>query len=621
MLPDGEPGCGRGERAFARRVAGGAVAHDASYWCPIQLSGPPGAVRAVLHQVVDPADAAAIAQQCGGQRGWERQAVLHHAGRFPGAAISPAQVMHLPAAAIEGPSSGVLLCVWVHGAASAEAHGALVQAAASVEGAGVQVLDLRRLEVRGSGASLAIASIVEGYGSAALPAALRGLQPGGAAHLVLPDPRLSKAVEMGEERASVLEGLPPPTALRLLQPNVRAPLGEASVSALRQALRRSMLCLDTAAADDAEAEGAQQGEMLQRQVEQGATHFPALLVRQRTGKRCTFVCLLLPCTGESSLLLAVRLAGWSVVLPAGWALPVWQCLVFASCRAAGQREWRWLHTLQGAPFFPHDAPDTRAYASLAAQLGAEWQQEMAGRPKGKRVSSAALRAPDWQALAAPGLLDSSAAAAPSAHAAGAAIAAEPPPLDGYFVARSEATVAAALWGVAHGAQALSPPHAARPVGNALAAGTLRWRPRQAAPAGAELCLVQALLHPVKRGLVADAAEVCVVLGREADQTTQTCYLQPAGGQPPAPAGQEPPSTAAIDPAALRTIGFVCSPALHGMPRTAPSLAVCSAAALWRLRALQHYAPRRDRGALHAWLRNPGSAALFPVQLSLPIEHN
>ena len=52
-------------------------------------------------------------------------------------------------------------------------------------------------------------------------------------------------------------------------------------------------------------------------------------------------------------------AGWSLVLPGGWVLPFWLALVFQGAKAIGQREWRWLHTLQGLPFFPHDFPDTK----------------------------------------------------------------------------------------------------------------------------------------------------------------------------------------------------------------------------------------------------------------------
>jgi hypothetical protein len=67
------------------------------------------------------------------------------------------------------------------------------------------------------------------------------------------------------------------------------------------------------------------------------------------------------------------------------------------------------------------------------------------------------------------------------------------------------------------------------------------------------------------------------------------------------------------------IGYVTSAAPPGAPRAAPSLAACSAAALWRLRAAQHVAERRDRGAVSAWLRNPGGGALFAVRVAMLVE--
>lgn len=47
------------------------------------------------------------------------------------------------------------------------------------------------------------------------------------------------------------------------------------------------------------------------------------------------------------------------MLPAGWVTPFWMALVHAGAKPAGQREWHWVHTLQGRPFFPQDFPDTQ----------------------------------------------------------------------------------------------------------------------------------------------------------------------------------------------------------------------------------------------------------------------
>jgi len=293
-------------------------------------------------------------------------------------------------------------------------------------------------------------------------------------------------------------------------------------------------------------------------------------------------------------------------VPPGWAPPLWLSLVFANCRPAGQREWHWLHTQQGLPFFPHDAPDTRAYADFMEQAAAEELQAAARRPKGKRVAATQAR-PSWEALAELGVPTDAEAPIAAASISGAQEA-------GFLVARSEAAVAAALWGATGVERVLGQTLAARPVENALVAGSLMWRPRAPPASGARRCGVEVLVQVVKRGAAASGAEVCVVLGREAEWHTRPCYLSSGAQQ-----AQHPPEQV-VEPASVLTIGYVCSAAPHGMPRIAPSLAVCSAAALWRLRALQHYAPRRDRGAVQAWVRNPGSVALFPVRLSLRIEH-
>ena len=143
------------------------------------------------------------------------------------------------------------LCLWVHAAAAAEVHGALGaaldgasappgppsqaeaagagpvaaeggrEAAATVGAAGgssLEVLDLRRVEVRGGGGSAALVNALRGFtcqqqqqqgvGGASvsllLPAPLGRLEDGEAACLLLPDPRLLKPVTLGSAGASLL---------------------------------------------------------------------------------------------------------------------------------------------------------------------------------------------------------------------------------------------------------------------------------------------------------------------------------------------------------------------------------------------------------------------------------
>lgn len=48
MLPEGKLGKGHNERQVLRALRGSCVAHDASYWLPLQLQGPLTALSAVL---------------------------------------------------------------------------------------------------------------------------------------------------------------------------------------------------------------------------------------------------------------------------------------------------------------------------------------------------------------------------------------------------------------------------------------------------------------------------------------------------------------------------------------------------------------------------------------------
>jgi len=94
----------------------------------------------------------------------------------------------------------------------------------------------------------------------------------------------------------------------------------------------------------------------------GATTFPALILFRRTPGGLPAV---------------------SLVLPAGWVAPVWAALSFSGARPAGQLEWRWLSTLAGLPFFPHDFPDTAAYAQHNEELRAGQRAAAADRLSGR----------------------------------------------------------------------------------------------------------------------------------------------------------------------------------------------------------------------------------------------
>ena len=197
-----------------------------------------------------------------------------------------------------------------------------------------------------------------------------------------------------------------------------------------------------------------------------------------------------------------------------------------------------------------------------------------------------------------------------------------------FVARTPCGLGAALWGATGGGggggggeAALLDVRQARPVRNALRQGRLQWQPVQEGPsggtAGAAGALLEVSVHVVKRGTAVEGGELCWVAGEEAAAGAATRHLSGAGSSG---AGQDGAAAeGAVSPGSLRTLGFVSSECPRGGTRASGALALCSAAALWRLRCLQHYGPARDAGVVRALLRNPRSSALHPVRLQLRLE--
>lgn len=272
-------------------------------------------------------------------------------------------------------------------------------------------------------------------------------------------------------------------------------------------------------------------------------------------------------------------------------MPLWLALALQGCKPAGQREWRWLSTLAKVPFFPHDAPDTPSYAEFATRAAEVNERRLKSRPKGKAI---AVQLPAWSSLlSSPG--------------------------ERLFVGRCEASVALAVFGVdVPSSWSLGSGTAARPVVNAVKAGLLTWQPvGDQAGNNRATCLVETLVHVVNKGRAEEGSAICILAGAEAEWTTRVRHLRDeevvTGGDASADASQDVPRSQ------LQVIGFVTSPAPMGAPRTLPSMALCSAAAIWKLRSVQHYEPRRDGGMVHAWLLNSNSTALFPVRLALKVE--
>jgi hypothetical protein len=374
-------------------------------------------------------------------------------------------------------------------------------------------------------------------------------------------------------------------------------------------------------------------------------------------------------------------AGWSLILPPGWVAPLWLAAAYAGCRPAGQREWRWLHRLQEQAFFPWDHPDTAGYAALMQQQQRQRAAAAAKRPAAKQALAAPPTPPQWERLLPAAAaataeqpqqpkheqqqpqqgqeameVDTAANQAPAAAPATAEEATDSSIR--LFVARSYAAMAAALGGsdeassssIASSSASAPASEGNRPIAAALRQGLLQWRPKQQADAlaapgadtgmtGGRCCFVEATVQPIKAGTAAEGAAVCFVAGRETlrhrlplhvltpkqqwrqqrDLEQQQAALVEASGDPAAAAGAPSGSSEDVAEEAVHVIGHVLSEVPRGAPHRCASLAVVRAEQAWRLRSLQHWGPRQDGGAVEAFVRNPGTALLYPVRLRLLVE--
>lgn len=636
MLPEGESGRGRGTRAFVRKLSTGAVIHDASYWCPVLLSGPVAAVTSRLNLIIDPKIVNLLALQLGMSYsktiGCEIEAMLHEMDCFPLKALAPVRLLALPSHTEEH----VRLCIWIHGAGVKEAFRALKATVDTVKNttgedgtktatiaapaAGMEeadthgnnlpsmVGDARRIEIRGSKSDDVLLNALFSHNKPmkndskpCLPQKLRSLRPGQAAIMALPDPRLSKPITLGSSTSSSLLKVDSSKEVDfddVFNHTYPSPLTEAAISQARKEARQQLIAVGEAATDfRKEEEGETRPGALQ-----GPTHCGAIFIRGYKGLKSS--------------------TGWSVILPPGWVMPIWVALAFQGCRATGQREWRWLHTLDHRSFFPHDVLDSHAYNKHIERQHEHRELKNRKRPPAKRFDLLQLEV-GWEHLSELYINSDERSS----------IEVEAPILSerllnnaNVFVARSESSMLQALFGWSATAAA-SPSSAAsttfaglcsgsslRPVANALASRKLQWVPRKVPEhLGRDLCLVEAAVNIINQGAINEGATVFVIWKDEAQLSRgQPCYLRTEGTHQP-----EEPDRLYAEPEKLIPIGLITSPAPQGTGRGTASMAVVTAAAFWR--SLQYSKYRRDRGTVEAWIQNPRSSVIYPVRLSLLIE--
>jgi ribonuclease P/MRP protein subunit POP1 len=635
VLPEGESGRGRGTRAFVRKLSTGAVIHDASYWCPVLLSGPFTAVTRCLNIIIDPEIVKLLAVQLGmrvsNSIGCEIEAMLHEMHCFPAKALSPVKILALPSHRKEHKEYAKLY-IWIHGAgikeafralkaavdtiknttgecvsetAATAAAAALVEATPQSDNLSLVVGDARRIEMRGSKSDHVLLHALFSHNKTTkidskpcLPQKLRSLRPGQAALVVLPDPRLSKPIILGSRTCSSLLDADSSNKVDFDIFNHRypSPSTEAAISQARKDARHQLMVAGEAATDP-RTQGEEE-EALTASL-QGPTHCGAIFIRGYKGLKSS--------------------TGWSIILPPGWVMPIWVALAFQGCRATGQREWRWLHTLDHRSLFPYDVPDSHVYNTYIEKQHEHRELKDKKRPPAKRFDLPQAEGVGWEHLSE---LYINSNERSSIEVEGRILSTRLLNNANVFVARSESSMLQALFGWAAEAAArfssagVFSGSSLRPVANALASRKLQWVPRNVPKhLGRDLCLVEAAIHIINQGVINENATIFVIWKHEAQLSQgQPCYLKYKGTYHP-----EEPDTRYAEHEKLIPIGFITSPAPQATGRETASMAVVTAAAFWRLRSLQYSEYRRDRGTVEAWIQNSRSSVIYPVRLSLLIE--
>jgi len=83
--------------------------------------------------------------------------------------------------------------------------------------------------------------------------------------------------------------------------------------------------------------------------------------------------------------------GWTLILPAGWAIPFWKSLTFSGCRPLGLREQQSESLEKETLWFPQDYPDCKAHIEYTALNSQELKESFNKKPPAKRPNYAKLK--------------------------------------------------------------------------------------------------------------------------------------------------------------------------------------------------------------------------------------
>ena len=570
ILPMSISGRGRGSRGFIHsltRTDGKAVAavHDASYWCPILVSGgDTDPLDAVLKRHVDEEVVERIRKQettAQGVAEVETMFVddLAPSGSPPhGQALCPVKIVRLiPPDGTDGEINTIAnkYLVWAHGGNAQEVYRALCASLPPSGTISVDILDLRRIEVHGEYSRVALtkALFLSKQGERKLPATTPTV-------LLLPDPRLCQPISLGPVSTTLLDHLPASITQSLesfemfgaspqrgLCPR---PLPDDLIARARQAVREQMVLGN-------EEPSSEAIDLIVTFIGDSnvsyATHVPVMILPPS------------PQTQTS----APRLAGWSLVLPPRWVMPVWMSLIFNRCRAVGQIEWRWVKAMEERAFFPADTPDTQAY--WAATWNSLKDEEEKKVPKGNRRPTTKN---EWENIVVGGVKEDE--------------------QDG------NAERLAGVWGADVGLRV------ARSI-RVIEEGILNPN-----------CMVETLVSVVKRGVIREGARICRIVGdADGEPEPGSDHLLPYYTKLK---DAEESNRPYVSPERLEVVGLATSPAVEGLAGI-PTMAICRLVALRELQSSQGVgAASHPLLDVKAWALNPHSSMLFPITLSV-LQHS
>ena len=581
LLPEGLPGKGRGSRSFVSLFEKGAVVHDASYFCPILLSGKATHLDTCLLSMVDHQSL-----NHGLTSGYETYVFLHQPGQYPFKAIAPAIIQ-----CFNYHKEGNASCViWVHGASASEAFLALKNSISrdhSIEGIELVPLNLRRLEIRGGKCDEVLEKALFSSQNG-LPKEVKDLNAKQFTSLHSIDPRMMRPVGMGSTKVCFEFSLES-TSRKLVSNDHPHPIPEHIVSAIRQQVR-DRLVLDPGIFTHSN----DRDEYILTSFGQIDDEF---------------------CRYESNLQFNFGISkcngGWCLIIPSGWMNPVWLAFVSqASCRAAGQREWRWMHTLLNIPYFPNDMPDTNAYQRYWELNIRKLNIENSKRPRGKRIT---LQTPDWKSLCCPRHVDSSICFTVPGREESLGDNST------IVVARNERVANELVFGICSPIIGRLSGNLARPVHHALKQGYLEWKMVSDAVKSSNMtcvALAEVSVGLMKKGRIIEGAMLCTDLDGEDTLSIHNMHVLHPNHK-----GTSESALGHLSQDRIFSIGWITSPALHNSPRNAKSSGLCSITAFWRLRSRQYSAHNRDFGRIRAWVKNPNGNVLYPVWITLDYEKN